>query len=756
MKKTIILLSALAASISNYAQSNAPIWQVNAAFEIDMSQRKIKPSKATILQVDNNKLQNYLSQATSNRSQAITLMVPNPNGVLEAFYVWESSILEAPLQNKYTHIRTYSGIKVDDPLVTAKFDFTEYGFHGIVFGEETYYIDPIYVFKLSNTYQSYYKKDFNPADKTVHPCLLDESHIQANSRLTSEITPEHGTSVYPERRHGGVRKQYRLALACTGEYAQAVTGLTFPTKSAVLSQMVTTMNRVNGIYEKEISAKMVIIANNEDIIYTHPSSDPYTANYNGYVLLSQNQSNVSSVIGNANYDIGHIFSTGGGGIASLASVCVNSEKAQGVTGSEEPYGDPYDVDYVAHEIGHQFGGNHTFNNCDGNENNTTAYEPGSGSTIMAYAGICGSANNLQNNSHDYFHNASLNEISRYISGVSYGGTGTCGVSTTGSSNITIPSYSGSYSIPLGTAFEVTAPTATWSVSPNIQYIWEQHDLGQIGRNETIGATATTAPVYRSYKASVNGKYRSFPHADSVHRNVYTFRGERMPTVGRTIKTKVTARGVDSEGFGSFDISENVITVNIVSGTEPFVVTAPNAGTESYSTGSTMNVTWNPGSSTSSPINATSVDILLSTDGGKTYPHTLASGVPNSGSASVTVPNGTVTTQARVKVKGHNNVFYDVSNKNFNITLGTTSIDNTHRLTFNIYPNPTSNILNIQFDNLQDVDQLSIINTLGQEIFTLKGNIPNAIDISQIPAGNYLIKISNSKTQDTGINSFIKK
>src|SRR5690606_22782836 len=180
-----------------------------------------------------------------------------------------------------------------------------------------------------------------------------------------------------------------------------------PTKLNVLSAMVTTINRVNGIYEKELSVSLELIGDNDTLIYLNGSTDPFDANNNGGALLGQNQTNTNTVIGAANYDIGHIFSTDGGGIAFLGCVCANNQKARGVTGSPSPVGDPFDVDYVAHEMGHQFGANHSFNACSGTESQQNAFEPGSGSTIMAYAGICGPVNNLQANSHDYFHITSL-------------------------------------------------------------------------------------------------------------------------------------------------------------------------------------------------------------------------------------------------------------------------------------------------------------------------------------------------------------
>ena len=166
----------------------------------------------------------------------------------------------------------------------------------------------------------------------------------------------------------------------------------------------------------EASIRMQLVPTESLIVFTNPATDPFTGNSNANILIGESQSVISSSIGSANFDIGHTFSTGGGGLAALGCVCYNPAKASGITGSGNPVGDPFDIDYVAHEIGHQFGGDHTFNantgSCNGNVNSSTAVEPGSGITIMAYAGICGSTDNLAPNSIAYFHAARLGRNDR--------------------------------------------------------------------------------------------------------------------------------------------------------------------------------------------------------------------------------------------------------------------------------------------------------------------------------------------------------
>lgn len=756
MKKTVFTFIAASLLFASAPASSQKIsdWQVTQ--NVQSANQRILPNKSVTFKTDLNKLKHFLNNLSDVHTQAKIISLPNPDGTFEDFKVWKSSIMEKELQDKYSEIQTFTGVSTENPFRTIMLDFTLYGFHAMVIDDDrSYFIDPLNYYG-GDDYQVYYKSDYTPADKTIHPCLVDDEFNKLNEDL---ILPGGSTTVYPMAAHGTTKKTFRLALSCTGEYAVAVTGSSAPTKAAVLSAMVTTMNRVNGIYQKEMAIKMNIIANNDLIIYTSASGDPFTANNNGGLLLSQNHNNLTTVIGGSAYDIGHIFSTGGGGIASLGSVCASTRKGQGVTGSPTPYGDAYDVDYVAHEMGHQFGANHTFNNCAGNENYNTAFEPGSGSTIMAYAGICYPYSlNLQNNSHDYFHPTSLLEMSAFVNGESMGGVGaSCGTNAPSHAAIAFSYATQSKYIPKNTAFEVEAPTVTWSVSPNLKYSWEQWDLGTLQTAENTGATKTSGPIFRSYpQPSFNQRVRSFPRADSVLKNKYSYLGERTPMVGRTVRVKGTVRGVGADGYGAWNVASNSITVNVDATSSAFQVTEPNTASVVWTTNAYNNVKWSVSGTDATPINASTVDIYLSIDGGNIY-NLVASAVPNNGNANVFVNYGLATTKARIKVKGSNNFFYDVSNANFIINEGPSSINgNDFNKHYSIFPNPANDVLNITNINEVKNARLTITDVMGKIFITqVVSNQNEAINVSGLANGVYMVIITTEEG-NTFASKFIKK
>ena len=254
-------------------------------------------------------------------------------------------------------------------------------------------------------------------------------------------------------------------MAATAEYTANRGGTVASAQAAIL----TTVNRVTGVYERELAVRLLLVRNDGSLIYTNATTDPYTNN-SPHSLVGENQSNLTAVVGTASFDVGHVFSTAGGGLAYVGVVCHATLKAAGETGIANPVGDFFDIDYVAHEMGHQFGGNHTFDgnggSCGGNRNPGTAYEPGSGSTIMAYAGICG-GDNLQAHTDPYFHVVSYEEIESYLA------TTSCGaVSSTGNSVPSVSLPPGGKTLPIGTPFKLTASGTDADGDP-LTFCWEE-------------------------------------------------------------------------------------------------------------------------------------------------------------------------------------------------------------------------------------------------------------------------------------------
>jgi len=613
--------------------------------------RDIFPLKYRTLSLDIDQLKLILNSLPAESSVSAlqksntTIILPLPDGTEQSFYVYDSPIMESGLATRYPEIRTFSVRGTNSSLYTGRIDYTLLGFHAILFTPQgEVYIDP-YQRWNDKLYMSYYKADFYKEDTPakVHSCVVDNPAV----RERIEKTLQKGEL----KANGDVLRKYRLALATTGEYAAFYGG----TVAGTLSGMVTSINRVDGVYEKELAIRMVLISNTDKLICTNASKDPFTNN-DGEAMLEQNQNFVDSVIGSTNYDFGHVFSTGGGGIAYLGVICNSSLKAQGVTGSPAPIGDPYDIDYVAHEMGHQFGANHPFNgstgSCSGgNRNAGTAYEPGSGSTIMAYAGIC-SPQDLQAHSDDYFHIVSINEITAYTTG--YGeGYGCAATTSTGNAAPSVTVGMGNVTIPVNTPFALTG-SASDAQNDSLTYCWEEYDLGPAG---SPNSPSGNAPIFRSFNP-VSSPTRIFPQLSDLLNNKHTI-GELLPTYTRSLTFRLSVR--DNKG----GIGSNLMQLNVTQDAGPFTVTYPNANI-SWAKGSKQTITWNVANTNVSPVNCANVNIYLSTDGGNTFPTLLAKNTPNDGSEEILVPN-TASTTARVKVEAADNIFFDISNANFTIS-----------------------------------------------------------------------------------------
>lgn len=634
-------------------------------------QRVIVPERFNAVQLDFASIKTFLwslpdeKEISGQRNLGQILSLPMPDGSSARFRVWESSIQEIGLQGKFPNIRTFAGQGIDDPAATIRMDYSPHnGFHAQILSPSgRIYIDP-YARGDVNNYISYYARDYR---KTTNFSCGVQDDPNAVTGMAGRIEAAcRGTNLYT----------YRLAVACTGEYAQAV-GATTPEQ--LHAAIVTTVNRVTGVYESEVAIRMVLVANNNLIEYLDPATDQFNGNNNAGTLIGESQTVINSIIGAANYDIGHTFSTGGGGLAGLRVVCSNTQKARGITGSSQPFGDAYDIDYVAHEIGHQFGGNHTFNSSTsscggGNRNSSTAYEVGSGTTIQAYAGICGS-DNIQPNSDPYFHPISFDEISNFVEA----GGATCRqVTATGNTLPVITSMpTNGLNIPRNTPFVLTA-TATDADGDALTYSWEQFDLGP-STTWSGGANSATAPLFKSRVPKASGS-RMFPDTAVILANYPAnpsatlggLKGETLPQVARAMKFRVTVRdnraggaGVVSGGSGcSTGGFTGDFVVNTVDGTGPFLVTAPNGG-ESYPGGSVQNITWNVAGTDAAPISCANVRISFSTDGFRTST-VLAASTPNDGSEALAIPVG-LTNTARIRIEAIGNIFFDISNQDFSVT-----------------------------------------------------------------------------------------
>ena len=594
--------------------------------------RHITPDAYRMLELDIDSLTAHLLESGE---QNLVLMLPLPHGGFEAFEIWEAPVMAPELAARYPEIRTFTGQGQTDPSAWLKLDVTPHGFHAqVLAGPLTFYIDPYQQYDRHH-YISYYRVDYSSREGNDFQCDFSSvNQIPRNTSAASRIPIE------------GELLTYRVAIAATGEYTAFHGG----TVQSTLAEMATAMNRVNGIYERETSITMELIGNNDLIVYTNAGSDPYTNN-SGPTMLGENQTNLDNVIGDANYDIGHVFSTGGGGIASLQVPCRSGVKARGVTGLGSPVGDVFYVDYVAHEMGHQYGAFHTFNGttsaCGGsNRSGSTAYEPGSASTIMGYAGICGSEN-IQNNSDDYFHAVSYDQIVDYTRNSS--GNNCAVITNTSNDAPTVMVNETGLTIPANTPFALSA-TANDTNGDTLTYCWEQWDLGNASPPNTDDGTR---PIFRSFDPT-NSPIRTFPRLSDILNNTSTF-GESLPTTTRELNFRVTVRDNNPAGGG---VNHALATLAVTNTAGPFQVTAPNQAA-TWTGGENETITWDVANTDAAPVSCANVDILLSVDGGQTFDVTIIAGTPNDGTETITVPNMDVSS-GRIKVVASDNIFFDIN------------------------------------------------------------------------------------------------
>lgn len=722
MTKKLFFTVGLLVSGAVFSQSS--FWkQINSVdSKAAKFETKADPSSFKLYQLNVEAFKDALKNAPQRLSgnESLVLNFPTTEGKMEAYVVQEAPVFSPGLQEKYPEIRSYVGYQKGNNLKSIRFSVSPYdGVHIMYFKPGvTSYLDTYTTDK--NTYILYDRSALS-ADPEGFVCGykgpdISDYELEGESNLVQD----------------GFLRTYRLALTSTVEYSNyhinrvGMSGGTTEEKiAAVLAAMNTTMTRVNGVFEITVSLTMQLIPNNNLLVSI--GTDSFTNN-DGYTLLDENQAFVDSVIGDANYDIGHIFSTGGGGVAQLRSPCVSGSKARGVTGSSAPIGDAYDIDYVAHEMGHQYGATHTFDNsCSSNRTTSTAVEPGSGSTIMSYAGIC--PPNIQTHSDDYFHTVSVNQM---YSNISTGQSSSCPVKTSNGNTVPVAYAGADHYIPYGTAFVLTGEGSDPD-GDAVTYLWEQTDIRSTTTSTSPSQTQTNGAVFRSFEPSESNQ-RYLPSLNYIVANNLNPTWEVIPQVERVLRFALLVN--DNRITGNQAARDNVVI--FVSDAGPFKVTSHTSNT-TYTGNTETTVTWNVAGTDASPVSTENVKISLSDDNGYTFPYVLAESVPNSGSASVILPNIN-TTNARIKVEAVNNIYFAYNSSKFKITENL-AVDDVAKKAFSLYPNPAKGEVNIILQNTSKA-VYQIFDASGRLVKT--GDLAsrtNLLSVSDLSAGVYRVVVN---------------
>lgn len=605
------------------------------------------------------------------KSTQVVITLPLPNGEFARFQIEESPIMASGLAAKFPEIKTYRGQGMDDMTASVRFDWTPMGLHALILREgEAVQIVPLTRGDTAH-YLSFYQKDVSAQDNQLLQCGVTESSSSINEPLPLSGKRPAITQF------GGVTRTYRLAVAATRSFTNTFGGGTI---AGTIAAITTVMNQVNAIYERELSVRMQLVSENDKIIYIDNNIGPYTDNEGNNAsktTLEENHSNLNQVIGIGNYDVGHLFGRVGQGAvfagrANVGAVCSDTLKGGGCSlfsGNlliDDP-GYPFDLQTVTHELGHQFGANHSFNHsCGGNRNQGTAWEPDSGSTIMSYGySNCDFTSakktpGLQPAADPYFHAGNLIEMTTFINN-----SATCATTTMTGNKPPIVMAGPDYTIPSGTPFTLTA-TGSDPDNDALLYSWEEYDTGTAAPPNTDDGTR---PIFRSFKPN-SSPSRVFPSLTYILNNgnipptTYLIggkqfvTGETLPVTNRIMTFQATAR--DARAIGGA-IANDSIDVTVTASAGPFIVTSPNTQV-TWGTGSAQKITWNVAGTNDAPVSTTQVRILLSLDGGFTFPVVLLDKTPNDGSETVIVPNKPTET-ARIKVEAVGNIFFDISDTN---------------------------------------------------------------------------------------------
>lgn len=654
-------------SSSSAPQGKAPpdgIWQVIDPASLGGKKRAdgSEPKSFQSYRLNALALTHLLRQAPMEFSEAahrnqVILPLPMPDGTLKRFRIEESPVMEPGLAAKFPEVRMYRGQGVDDTTATTRFGWTPLGFHAVILSsQDAVYVDPYAPDDRAN-YISIYEEDLQENVPGAQ-CLVSES-----ARLREGIAQQFHPSG-PDVFVGRTLRKYRLAIGTTAQYTNDpfYGGSGASAKSATLTKLGIIVNLINAVYEREVAIHFDLIADQLSIIFDS-EPDGYT-NGNAAAMQNENPTVINTALpgGSASYDIGHAFGLtspgSAAGVSNFGIACgpVNLKaRATSILGIGLSSGNFIeDTKLVMHEIGHGFNATHTFNSsagsCGGQRTPNSAYEPGSGSTIMSYAGLC-APETLQPLRDNYFHGVNVDQMWNY----SVQNTPCATLVPTGNNPPAVDAGF-DYVIPKSTPFTLTA-TASDPDGDSLTYCWEEYDVGFPSPPMT-DSDGLKRPILRSFPA-VTSPSRTFPRLSSILNNTSTI-GESLPTIERRMDFTITVR--DNRATGG--VNNDFMRVDVSAASGPFVVSQPNTSV-SWNGNTSQTVTWDVANTATAPVSCANVKISLSIDGGLTFPIILAASTPNDGSESIVVPDFS-TSAARIKVEAVGNIFFDISNQNFTI------------------------------------------------------------------------------------------
>jgi len=625
--------------------------------------RQAYPKSFKLFALNLEPLKQQLFTVTDNAIRhTVVISLPNADGGIEQFEVVEASNFAPALQAQFPQIRAFSGKGITDKYATLKLSISPQGIQTMVFRVEkpNEYIEP---YSKDHTIYSVFRSQRN---KGALPWLCSTPEQQLAATLNSRVSQIESNA--------GELKTIRLAQSCNGEYANYFGAFSPADVALVLTAYNNTLTRCNGCYEKDLALHLNLIPETVNVIFYDPATDPYTtmANWN-----NQLQATLTAIIGEPNYDIGHMFgaSGGGGNAGCIGCVCVDGIKGRGITSPADaiPMGDNFDIDYVAHEVGHQLGGNHTFT-FSGSEISSSTKEVGSGITIMGYAGITNQ--DVAPHSIDIFHEETIKQIQNNLA------IKTCPITTNITANNGTPTVNpvGNYTIPITTPFALIGTATDPNPGDVLTYCWEQDNTNNsttTGNNSVAFPTKLVGPNWLTFPAAPTGT-RLMPRLSTILAGLSitpVLPGgdpianiEALSSVARTLNFRLTVRdnvpysSTPPLKIGQTNFTDMVVTVSSAVG--PFLITSQNSAT-SWPASSTQTVTWSVNGTTGPPTNTANVNILFSTDGGNTFTMVLPN-TPNDGTEDIVVP-GTLTTTGRIKVEAIGNIYFDINNASITVT-----------------------------------------------------------------------------------------